>query len=92
MNWLLEHWYSLKLKTRDKIARAAKTAAQTFVASLPLALLIGADSAAIKAALLSAASAAVSAAWNTIFPPSSGEAILIPIYNPNTDTLLPPKE
>lgn len=89
MDKLRQLWYSLNLKTRDKLTRAAKTAGQTFIAALPLSLIIGADYAAAKAAIVSAAAAAVSAGWNTLFPPSTGEAILVPVF---PGDILPPKE
>lgn len=91
MDKLKQIWYSLSLKTRDKIVRAAKTAAQTFVASLPVAVLVGGDLPAAKAAIVAAAAAAVSAAWNTLWPPSSGEVKLVPIKVPvhPDDNILP---
>jgi len=91
MEKLKELWYSLSLKTRDKLARAAKTAGQVFITSFPLASLATHDVNVIWPAVLAAGSAAVSAAWNTIFPPSSGEAVLVP-YPVAAGDLLPPKE
>lgn len=90
MDKIRQFWYSLPPKTRDKLARAAKTAGQSFILALPsITVLAGLDKAALWSTLVSAAMAAVSAAWNTIWPPSTGEAILVPIYR---DDLLPPKE
>jgi hypothetical protein len=83
-----ELWYSISLKTRDKLVRAGKTFVQTLIATIPVGALIGADQAVVKAALVSAGAAAVSAAWNTIFPPSSGEVQLFPVYR---DDILPPE-
>lgn len=86
-----EIWYSLNLKTRDKLARAGKTAAQTFIFSLPtITVLATLDKAALWSAILSAGSAAVSAAWNSIWPPSTGEVQLVPIIR-FPDDLLPPE-
>jgi hypothetical protein len=79
MDFIRRTWYSLNLKTRDKLTRAAKTAGQTFIASLPVAVVVGGDLPAAKAAVVAAAAAAVSAAWNTIWPPSTGEVKLVPI-------------
>jgi hypothetical protein len=89
-DFLQRTWFSLPLKTRDVVTRAAKTAAQTFIATFPLATLATGDANVIWPALVAAGSAAVSAAWNVIKTPSSGEVKLVPVYvHPHPDDILP---
>lgn len=92
MDRLRRFWYSLPLKVRDVVVRAAKTFAQVFISGVPLAVLATGDTHLIWVTVLGAGSAAVSAAWNVIKTPSSGEAILVPFPVKAADDLLPPKE